>query len=485
MPPVRRPLRWAVAAALTLVLGAVYGATLLPGAGYSGDTAEMQFSGRFLCVTHPTGYPTYLLLNHAFSFLVPVGSLAFRANLLSAVFAVLTCLVLRRLLLRLGTRETVAAATALAFGVTPTFWRFSLVAEVYTLHALFLALVIEGLVRWRQSGRRRDLIVACGVYAISFGNHLTMVTLLPAVVFLVVATRWRVVVEWRSVAPVGGLILLGALQYAYPVWRSLDPETPYLSANVTSLPDLWAYATGAWFRGAMFAFTAGQLVLERVPLFARHWVEDCGPLLPFFALGLLGFKDRVVAGFIGLAFLGHLAFALNYDIGDIDAYFIPSHLVTALVAGLGLEWLVSRDGMRRVPAVLCLVLPLVLGVVHWTKVKAARGADKADAMRALLDEVGERAFIVARYNEYLYLLYYALAEGRAGPQVFIGYDIPVEDIVAYVEQDRPVYLRQLRTWAPTGLPVYSTKLSQRPAFRAAGLNVRLDRRGAYRIEPGD
>jgi hypothetical protein len=123
--------------------------------------------------------------------------------------------------------------------------------------------------------------------------------------------------------------------------------------------------------------------------------------------------------------------------------------------------------------------------MHWANVKEARGADKADAMRALLDEVGERAFIVARYNEYMYLLYYTLAEGRAGPKVFVGSDIPVEDIVAYVEDYQPVYLHQLRTWVPPGLPVYSTRLSQRPAFRAAGLKVRLGRWGAYRIEAGE
>jgi hypothetical protein len=479
-PDVRTSLTWIVPASLAIVLGAVYGATLLPGAGHSGDTAEMQFSGRLLCVTHPTGYPTYLLLSHAFSWLVPFGSLAFRANLLSAVFGVATCLVIYRLLLRLGARRWAAAAAALALGLTPTFWRFSVVAEVYTLHTLFVALVADGFVRWRQSGRRRHLIVACGLYALSFGNHLMMVTLLPAVVFVVVATRWRVLTEWSSVAAVASLIGLGALQYAYPVWRSLDPATPYLSVSVTNLPDLWAYATGAWFRGAMFAFSPGELLGERVPLFARHWIQDCGPMLPFFVLGLAGFRDRIVFAFFALVFLGHLAFALNYDIGDIDAYFIPSVLVTAIVAGLGLEWLLSRAPV--LPAALCLVLPVSLCGLHWTRVEEARGADKAEPMRELLDEVRDGAFIVARYNEYLYLLYFALAEGRAGPAVFIGFEIPVEDLTAYVEHDRPVYLRQLRRWVPPGLPVYSMKLSQRPALRAAGLQVRLSGRGMYRIE---
>lgn len=121
--------RWLPPSTLVAVLGGVYGLTLLPGAGYSPDTAEMLFSGPLLCVTHPTGNPAYLLLLHAFSRLVPVGTLAFRANLFSAVCSVLACLVLRRLLLRLGTRDAIATATAVAFALTPTFWRLSIMAR--------------------------------------------------------------------------------------------------------------------------------------------------------------------------------------------------------------------------------------------------------------------------------------------------------------------------------------------------------------------
>jgi len=99
---------------LILVVGGVYVQTLLPGSGHSHDTAEAQFSVPLLCLTHPTGYPSYLLLGHAFSRLVPLGTPAYRTNLLSAVFGVLACVVVRRLLRRLGARELVAWAFAAA-----------------------------------------------------------------------------------------------------------------------------------------------------------------------------------------------------------------------------------------------------------------------------------------------------------------------------------------------------------------------------------
>ena len=41
-----------------------------------------------LGITHPTGYPTYLMLTHLFTYL-PFGDPAYRVNLGSAVYAAL------------------------------------------------------------------------------------------------------------------------------------------------------------------------------------------------------------------------------------------------------------------------------------------------------------------------------------------------------------------------------------------------------------
>jgi len=84
---VGKSLRWdAFAAVLAAILAFLtYGATLLPGAGYSGDVAKFQFVGWSLGTPHATGYPAWMLASHAFTRLLPVGSIAWRANLLSAV----------------------------------------------------------------------------------------------------------------------------------------------------------------------------------------------------------------------------------------------------------------------------------------------------------------------------------------------------------------------------------------------------------------
>ena len=470
-------------ASLILVLGGVYVRSLLPGAGHSHDTAEAQFAAPLLCVTHPTGYPLYLLLGHLFSRLVPLGTPAFRTNLLSAVFGVLACLVVRRLLRRLGARELVAWAIAVALGLTPTLWRVSVVAEMYSLNLLFVALVTDSLLKWKSTLRDRDLLVACAWYVASFGNHLTMVTMLPAFVFFVLATRGRVLVEWKLVSAVSGLILLGLMPYAYPLVRSLDPDTPYLAHSVTNLAQLWGYATGSDFQEAMFSFTTPRQLFERLPIFAPYLWHECGPFIPLAVVGLAALPDRATVVYLGLVSLGHLVFALGFDGGDVDNYYVPIYFAIAALAGVGLERLLSSRAGRRVPAVLCLALPLALGAYHRPEVERLKGPDKGEPMRELLEATRDGALIIARYNDYMYLLYYSLAEGLGGASVYLGCEIGVPDIVAYVRDDRPLYLAPLRTWAPPGLPVYSTRLHLRPELKAAGLVVRMLTPSLFQIEP--
>ena len=69
--------------AIVFLLGlTLYIRTLAPGL-LSGDSAEFQTLAYTLGMTHPTGYPIYVLLAHVFT-LLPFGDMAWRVNLFSA-----------------------------------------------------------------------------------------------------------------------------------------------------------------------------------------------------------------------------------------------------------------------------------------------------------------------------------------------------------------------------------------------------------------
>ena len=84
----------------------VYIRTLLPGVSV-GDWAEAEMIPAQLGILHPTGYPLYTLLVKAFT-LLPFGSVAWRANLFSAVAAAAAVGVAVLIAIRLHVRPVIA-----------------------------------------------------------------------------------------------------------------------------------------------------------------------------------------------------------------------------------------------------------------------------------------------------------------------------------------------------------------------------------------
>jgi len=125
---------------------ALYLRTLLPSVGVA-DTFEFQVVVPLLRVAHPTGYPLYVLLGKLFT-LLPLGNVAWRVNLASAVFATAAVLVLYAIILRLTGRWLPALLAALALAFSFTFWSQAIVAEVYALHNLLVAIIL-----WLLLGR--------------------------------------------------------------------------------------------------------------------------------------------------------------------------------------------------------------------------------------------------------------------------------------------------------------------------------------------
>src|SRR5881396_41572 len=76
------------------ILAIAYARTLAPGVTWANDGADsgdLVTAAATLGVAHPTGYPTYLILARLFQ-LIPVGDLALRSTIVSAVAAVLAAL---------------------------------------------------------------------------------------------------------------------------------------------------------------------------------------------------------------------------------------------------------------------------------------------------------------------------------------------------------------------------------------------------------
>lgn len=145
---------WLLAAGCFLLSLILYLQTMAPSvAALYDDSLEFPLVVHRLAIAHPTGYPLYTLLARLVS-LGPWANVAWGVNLLSALAGAVTValvyLVARRLARTARFRRLPALTGALALAVSPVFWSQAVVAEVYTLHAAFVAGLLWLALRWAR-----------------------------------------------------------------------------------------------------------------------------------------------------------------------------------------------------------------------------------------------------------------------------------------------------------------------------------------------
>ncbi|HRC87869.1 MAG TPA: DUF2723 domain-containing protein, partial [Thermoanaerobaculia bacterium] len=303
-------------------------------------------------------------------------------------------LVLARLLERLEVQPPLATAAALAFGCAPAVWSQSIVAEVYTGHLLLMVSVLLFALRWLDAGEERDFRRASALYAFSFSHHLTAVTLLPALLFLGWQREGVRLFRPARLAWLAGCGFLALLPYGYIFWRSLDPETVYLEAQATDAASFLRLLAPDNARGNLFGFSLGTLLTERLPSFLRLLWGQFGPLLAVAVFGLAILRPRKITLTLALAALGSLVFALNYDIPDIETYYLVVYLVVAVFLGVGLDRLgrMLPEGLRPLLATLALAAPVAGAALHYAAVDQSHNTELARRLEAVLDTAAIEAF---------------------------------------------------------------------------------------------
>ncbi|MGA3245359.1 MAG: DUF2723 domain-containing protein [Bacteroidota bacterium] len=449
----------------------VYLKTLLPGVGYSGDTSKFQFVGKVLGTPHEPGSPTYVMLNYVFVSLFPIGTTGFKANLLSTIFSAAALFVLSRTLLLLGVRRSLSAAVVLIFGFTYTLWSQSVIAEVYTLNVLFVALTIHFFLRWHLLGNHGDFLVACAVYAFSFGDHLIVVTLLPAITYFVWKTRKEFFWNPRVIVEVLFIIALGAAQYGYLFWRYYSHETSYLEIAVPDLKTLWYYVSGGQFHSYFFVAGFKGVFFLNSPLVARLlWLEYLF-LLPVCVLGFAVIQNGRIRNFLLLSALTTLLFALAYTISDIFVYLLPVYVVLAITLGIGLEWIVDRfpKGYAVYLGAVVACLPVFFLVTNFARADQSKNTKAKMLVEESLRIVVRKALIICPDYDYAeHFWYYLFAERGEQDSLYALFsheeDLPLHDLKLYIRDQRPFYLPLQRRTTPPGLTVYYCSAYEPPAF---------------------
>jgi hypothetical protein len=356
-----------------------YTRTLVPGVE-PGDSAGFQSTVLWPERSARQAYPLYYALARPAVGAMAAANPARGLNLFSAIWGAVAVGLLAGLTSTLTRSLAAGAAGALLLAFSYTFWSQAIIAEVYTLHLALMSACLFAIHRYVAQPGEGRLLLFCAIYAVSFGNHLSMILLAPAFAWAVVrATPDRtVLLRPRTVASVVVIVAGASLQYLpslVAVWTS--PDAPADTAG--KLEAFWFDVTMADWRQTMVAGVEAAQVRDRLAMWwfdVRQQFGIAGMGLAVAGAIIFFRRSRLWAIALGLAWIVTSVFALTYNVGDTHVFFLPAHFVMAICAGAAVAW------PRRLVATVAAVL--VVGYAGW------RGWDTWPILDRHLDRRGEQ-----------------------------------------------------------------------------------------------
>ncbi len=331
----RRDRWWALGLGFAAL--ALYVATLAPSvATVFDDSLEFQVVLPSLGIAHPTGYPLYTLLGWLASRL-PVGDLAYRVNLLSALAGAATVGVLFLVARRLDCSRLPAILMSITFALSTIWWSQATIAEVYSLHGLAVALILY--LTLSDRGTRTPWLAL--VFGLALAHHRTTLLLAPGVGVYLLWSDPGVLRRPRDLAMLALAFLLPLGIYLY---------LPLRGQSVASLDGVMIDSWDSFRRHVLASdygafLSANPLAIQRPASYPlRLLLSQMG--LATLLLGLLGWlrwpRQPRAWTLLALVFAANIAFAVAYKTADVDVFYLPAIMVWLLSAAAGLSWLLAR-----------------------------------------------------------------------------------------------------------------------------------------------
>ncbi|MGB8908526.1 MAG: DUF2723 domain-containing protein [Candidatus Cybelea sp.] len=184
----------------------------------SWDTAELQGVPYILGISHPTGFPFYVLAGYVWSHAIAFGTVAWRMNAMSGVAVATTAAAAYALALEFGASIPVALLATLWFAFTQNVWSHAARAEAQDLAVACCALAIYAFTRWLRGAADTWFAAAFALCGLGIAAHPNALWILPALVIGAIVAKRRP--RMRLVAGSAALLVAGLALYLYLPLRS-------------------------------------------------------------------------------------------------------------------------------------------------------------------------------------------------------------------------------------------------------------------------
>ncbi|MEW6608843.1 MAG: DUF2723 domain-containing protein [bacterium] len=500
IPRAFSPIDYAGGIVVFFICWVVYLHTLTPTIGFH-DSGDMITAAYVLGIPHPTGYPLYCLFGKLWMTILPLGNIAYRMNLASALCASLACMMVYFITLKVGSKNmsteqraksmeqktpssklqaqclllsrisslipAIVGALMLAFATT--FWEQAVIAEKYTLNALFATLLIFILLKWQeamsteheaksleqkaQSSRLKAqsyLYLFAFTLGLSFTHHMQTIYLVPASIFFIIAAWWKyrksLTTYHLSLTTIKLLCLfiLPLFLYLYLLIRA--NQNPPIN---WSDPETWNrfifHITGSGY-GVLFTNNL-KTIFKNIQLHITSFFPDQFSWY-FIWIGLVGsfilVKKRQISNFIFLflIILTNTIYASQYLILNIEDYYIPSFIIFSIWTGYGIKGLFSK---KKIFYSFFILIPIILFLIHYHYNNRKTYYFPYDFGMNILNPLKENAIIFTEDDNYEFpMVYLQYIEKRKVDIIRVGipyllYDWYVEGDIWYEKQLKEYY----------------------------------------------
>jgi len=353
-----------------------YMATVCPTVEFI-DSGELALACEHLGICHPTGYPLYTLLGRIAAMCFP-GELISRVNYLSLFLTAcaggfLSLLIFELIALseaKSRWQPAVAISVALFTALTPVWWAQGTTNEVYSLNLPLIVISILGLVRYfgAKGDPIRQLLLSGYALGLALSNHLSAAYLIPGFAAVLAAEVLQKRIRGAALLWFSLFFLFPMTLYFFLPIRAAF--SPFLNWGGVSDPYfLYKHISGWQYRIWMFSDSNFDIVAQRIVYSGKLMVEQFGwPGLIAAALGIFATlaKNVRIGLFLILCALFNLIYVLNYQIADIDSYYLPITIMVAVFMASGLFYVVRLTSralsayrpVKIIMAAILLIIPI-------------------------------------------------------------------------------------------------------------------------------
>ncbi|XP_040268705.1 transmembrane protein 260 isoform X2 [Bufo bufo] len=309
---------------------AVYIKTLhpsLPG----GDSGELITAAYELGVAHPPGYPLFTLLAKLVMVLLPIGSIAYRVNLLCSFCGAVAASLLFRTTVRLSGSYTAGILAAGLYSFSRLTWQWSIAAEVFSLNNLFVVMLMGLTVEFHKAKTvsERSKISLYGAFCcgLSLCNQHTVVLYIVCIVIWVLGHQFlHKELSFSYLVKLGLCFATGLLPYSYLIVSSYFNQARWTWGDQTTVQGLLTHLLREEYGTFSLAkseagSSMGETLMESVSI------------VSLFTAMLLGYS-------LFFSWRANLNITKPLFLGVVERFWMQSNIVVCALAGHGLALLI-------------------------------------------------------------------------------------------------------------------------------------------------